>query len=123
VLSRYKAVFFDVGGTLLRVEPSVGEVYAIYAFKGSAEELNQLFQKEWNNLGGIESLGKKSGEQHERNFWKSLVFQVFEHSGGLESFENYFEIIYEIFERKDHWHVFDDVTGSDLLRKLKQLLG
>jgi len=39
VLSKYKAVLFDVGGTLLRVEPSVGEVYAIYArpfgFKGS----------------------------------------------------------------------------------------
>ena len=47
MLSKYKAVFFDVGGTLLRVEPSVGEVYAIYArpfgFKGSGKELNQLF--------------------------------------------------------------------------------
>ena len=124
MLSKYKAVFFDVGGTLLRVEPSVGEVYATYArpfgFQGSAEELNQLFQKEWAKLGGIESLGKKSGEQAEMNFWKSLVFNVFEHSGGLENFEHYFEIIYEAFERKDHWHIFDDVISSDLLRKLKQ---
>ena len=124
MLSKYKAVFFDVGGTLLRVEPSVGEVYATYArpfgFQGSAEELNQLFQKEWAKLGGIESLGKKSGEQAEMNFWKSLVFNVFQHSGGLENFEHYFEIIYEAFERKDHWHIFDDVISSDLLRKLKQ---
>ena len=120
MLSKYRAVFFDVGGTLLRVEPSVGEVYAIYArpfgFKGSGKELNQLFHKEWINSGGIESLGKKSGEQAERNFWKSLVFQVFEHSGGLENFENFFEIIYEVFAKKDHWHVFDDVIDSDLLR-------
>ena len=124
MLSKYKAVFFDVGGTLLRVEPSVGEVYAAYArpfgFQGSADDLNQLFQKEWAKLGGIESLGKKSGEQAEMNFWKSLVFNVFEHSGGLEHFEHYFEIIYEAFERKDHWHIFDDVISSDLLRKLKQ---
>ena len=124
MLSKYKAVFFDVGGTLLRVEPSVGEVYATYArpfgFQGSADDLNQLFQKEWAKLGGIESLGKKSGEQAEMNFWKSLVFNVFEHSGGLENFEHYFEIIYEAFERKDHWHIFDDVISSDLLRKLKQ---
>ena len=124
VLSKYKAVLFDVGGTLLRVEPSVGEVYAIYArpfgFKGSGKELNQLFHKEWINSGGIESLGKKSGEQAERDFWKSLVFQVFEHSGGLENFEHYFEIIYEAFARKDHWHVFDDVIGSDILKKLKK---
>ena len=124
MLSKYKAVFFDVGGTLLRVEPSVGEVYATYArpfgFQGSAEELNQLFQKQWTNSGGIESLGEKSGEQVERNFWKRLVFQVFEHSGGLENFENFFEIIYEAFVKKDHWHVFDDVVDSNLLRKLKQ---
>ena len=124
MLSMYKAVFFDVGGTLLRVEPSVGDVYATYArpfgFQGSADDLNQFFQKEWAKLGGIESLGKKSGEQVEMNFWKSLVFNVFEHSGGLENFEHYFEIIYEAFERKDHWHIFDDVISSDLLRKLKQ---
>jgi len=124
VLSKYKAVLFDVGGTLLRVEPSVGEVYAIYArpfgFKGSGKELNQLFHKEWISSGGIESLGKKSGEQAERDFWKSLVFQVFEHSGGLENFEHYFEIIYEAFARKDHWHVFDDVIDSGILEKLKK---
>jgi len=123
VLSKYKAVFFDVSGTLLRVEPSVGEVYATYArpfgFKGSGKELNRLFHKEWINSGGIESLGKKSGEQAERDFWKSLVFQVFEHSGGLENFEHYFEIIYEAFARKDHWHVFDDVIDSGILEKLK----
>jgi putative hydrolase of the HAD superfamily len=124
VLSKYKAVFFDVGGTLLRVEPSVGDVYANYArpfgFQGSAEKLNQLFQKEWTNLGGIESLGKKSGEEEEKKFWNRLVFRVFEHSGGLDSFEDYFEIIYKAFELKDHWHIFDDVIASDLLRKLKQ---
>jgi len=124
VLSKYRAVFFDVGGTLLRVEPSVGDVYANYArpfgFQGSAEELNQLFQKEWTNLGGIESLGKKSGEQEEKKFWERLVSQVFEYSGGLDSFEHYFEIVYKAFEHKDHWHIFDDVIVSGLLRKLKQ---
>jgi putative hydrolase of the HAD superfamily len=124
VLSKYKAVFFDVGGTLLRVEPSVGEVYATYArsfgFKGSAKELNQLFQNEWTNLGGIESLGSRSGKEAERSFWKGLVYQVFEHYGGLENFEDYFEVIYEAFARKDHWHVFDDVISSGILNKLKK---
>ena len=124
MLSKYKAVFFDVGGTLLRVEPSVGDVYATYArsfgFKGSAKELNQLFQKEWTNLGGIESLGNRSGKEAERNFWKGLVYQVFEHYGGLENFEDYFEVIYEAFARKDHWHIFDDVISSGILNKLKK---
>jgi len=117
VLSKYKAVFFDVGGTLLRVEPSVGEVYAIYArpfgFKGSGKELNQLFHKEWVNSGGIESLGKKSGEQAERDFWKSLVFQVFEHSGGLEISN----IISRSFMRRLHVKI----TGMFLMMLLIQV--
>ena len=49
MLSRYKAVFFDVGGTLIQVEPSVGEVYATYArpfgFIGSGAELDRRFRK------------------------------------------------------------------------------
>ena len=49
MLSRYKAVFFDVGGTLLKVDPSVGNVYATYArpfgFIGSPDELDHLFIK------------------------------------------------------------------------------
>ena len=94
VLSKYKAVLFDVGGTLLRVEPSVGEVYAIYArpfgFKGSGKELNQLFHKEWISSGGIESLGKKSGEQAERDFWKSFVFQI---TGTVEKIDAFAELM------------------------------
>ena len=43
MLTKYKAVFFDVGGTLLRVHPSVGEVYSKmargYGFSGSPEEV------------------------------------------------------------------------------------
>jgi len=124
MLSRYKAIFFDVGGTLLRVEPSVGEVYAQHArpfgFRGSGEELDRRFRKEWNEIGGIESLGKKNGEESEKKFWRDLVFQVFEPSGGLNDFEQYFEIVYKAFARKDHWHVFEDVVGSGVFDKLKK---
>ena len=124
MLSRYKAVFFDVGGTLLRVEPSVGEVYAKYArpfgFTGSGEELNRRFRKEWSDSGGIESLGKKSGEEAEKKFWRNLVFQVFKSSDGLTDFEHYFEVVYEAFSRKDHWRVFEDVVSSGILNKLKK---
>ena len=124
MLSRYKAVFFDVGGTLLKVDPSVGNVYATYArpfgFIGSPDELDHLFKKEWNKSGGIASLDQKSGQKVERKFWRDLVFQVFEPSGGLNDFERYFEIVYEAFARKDHWHVFNDVANSDIFEKLKK---
>ncbi len=124
MLSQYKAVFFDVGGTLLRVEPSVGEVYATHArpfgFNGSGDDLDHQFKKEWRTAGGIESLGNKTGEQEEKKFWRDIVFRVFEPHGGLNNFEHYFETVYEAFARKDHWHVFEDVMDSGIFDKLKK---
>jgi len=123
MLTGYKAVFFDVGGTLLRVHPSVGEVYARYArafgFTGSPGDVDAEFRRQWKAVGGIESLGRQSGLTIEKAFWRDLVRRVFEHCGGLEDFAGYFEEIYEAFRRKEHWRVYEDVQESDLLGKLK----
>jgi putative hydrolase of the HAD superfamily len=123
MLKNYKAVFFDVGGTLLRVHPSVGDVYAThardYGFTGSAEDLNREFKQEWSNMGGMESLGTQKGLEVERAFWKELVRRVFESHGGLKEFDRYFDHIYDVFRSKESWRVFEDVTESGLLNQLK----
>ena len=123
MLKNYKAIFFDVGGTLLRVHPSVGDVYAThardYGFTGSPDDLNREFRQEWSNMGGMESLGQQKGLEVERAFWKELVRRVFEKHGGLEHFDRYFEHIYDVFRSKESWRVFEDVTGSGLLDQLK----
>lgn len=124
MLKKYKAVFFDVGGTLLRVHPSVGEVYAELArshgFKGSPDEVDRQFRLQWKKIGGIESLGCQSGIEIERKFWRDLVFHVFEHFGGLQDFETYFELVYEAFRNKDRWRVYEDVLDSGILQTLKR---
>ena len=123
MLKNYKAVFFDVGGTLLRVHPSVGDVYATHArdfgFTGSADDLNREFRQEWSNMGGIESLGKQKGAEVERAFWKELVRRVFASHGGLAEFDRYFDHIYDVFRSGDSWRVYDDVTESGLLGQLQ----
>jgi putative hydrolase of the HAD superfamily len=123
MLKNYKAVFFDVGGTLLRVHPSVGDVYAThardYGFTGSAEDLNREFRQEWKKMGGMESLGTQKGLEVERAFWKELVRRVFESHGGLKEFDRYFDHIYDVFRSKESWRVFEDVTESGLLDQLK----
>ena len=123
MLKHYKAVFFDVGGTLLRVHPSVGDVYATHArdfgFTGSPDDLNREFRQEWSNMGGMESLGQQKGLDIERAFWRELVRRVFEKHGGLEDFDHYFERIYNVFLKKENWRVFEDVTESGLLDQLK----
>lgn len=124
MLKKYKAVFFDVGGTLLRVHPSVGEVYTelarSYGFLGAPDEVDRQFRLQWKKIGGIESLGRQSGMTIEKKFWRDLVFQVFEHFGGLRDFETYFEQVYEAFRKKDCWRVYEDVLDSGILETLKR---
>ena len=123
-LTPFKAVFFDVGGTLIRVHPSVGDVYARHArpfgYSGSVEVLNDGFRAQWKKMGGIESLGDKSGAEAERNFWRELVFEVFKPLGGLDRFEEYFDLIFEEFRKKSNWRVYEDVIKSEILETLKK---
>jgi putative hydrolase of the HAD superfamily len=123
-LSSFKAVFFDVGGTLIHVHPSVGEVYARHArpfgYSGNAEVLNDGFRMQWKKMGGIESLGHQSGAEAERKFWYTLVYRVFEPLGGLDRFEEYFDLIFEVFREKDNWQIYEDVIESKILETLKE---
>jgi len=123
-LSKFKAVFFDVGGTLLRVHPSVGEVYARHAvafgFHGTAEGLDKQFRISWKKSGGLESLGTRSGKEVERTFWYDLVFEVFRPFGGLRAFDSYFELIYKVFQSGESWRVYDDVVKSNILAELRR---
>lgn len=122
-LSKYKAVFFDVGGTLLKVHPSVGAVYARearpFGYRGSAQALDVGFRAQWKAAGGIESLDGQKGREVEKKFWKDLVRQVFEPSGGLERFDEFFDRVYRLFEKKDSWRVFEDVDCSRIFERLK----
>lgn len=123
-LSSYKAVFFDVGGTLLHVHPSVGDVYARHArpfgYSGSAQALNDGFRIQWKKMGGIESLGSQSGAKAERAFWRTLVYEVFQPLGGLDRFEEYFDLIFEAFREKSNWRIYEDVIESKILDTLKK---
>jgi putative hydrolase of the HAD superfamily len=123
-LSPFKAVFFDVGGTLIRVHPSVGDVYARHArpfgYSGSVEVLNEGFGAQWKKMGGIESLGDQSGAVAERKFWRELVYEVFKPLGGLDQFEEYFDLIFEEFREKSNWRVYEDVIESEILETLKK---
>jgi len=122
-LSKYRAVFFDVGGTLLKVHPSVGAVYArearAFGYSGSAEALDTGFRAQWKAAGGIESLDGQSGPAVERRFWKNLVREVFEPSGGLRNFDEYFDRVYNLFISKDSWRVFEDVERSAIFERLR----
>ncbi len=100
-----RAVFFDVGGTLMRPYPSVGAVYAaiasFYGITASADDMERAFRESWAAL-------KRPGLTVSRkDWWRELVFRTL----GQEN-QACFDELFETFARPDVWRVFPDVEET-----------
>ena len=115
---RFKAVFFDAGGTLFEPNPPVGVTYAETARKFgchvSADELETRFRNEWEKKDQNPHL---HGPVMERQWWYDLVKEVFDPFGGVPQFEDFFSELHDLFARPDYWQLFPEVDG--VLQKLK----
>jgi REG-2-like HAD superfamily hydrolase len=105
-----RALFFDVGGTLLRPWPSVGTVYASVANRhgmtATTEGLERAFRESWAAL-------KRPGLTVSRkDWWREVVFRTL----GREN-QACFEELYEIFAHAGAWQIFPDV--EDTLREAR----
>ena len=116
-----KAIFFDAGGTLFRVHPSVGRVYArvakSYGARVDSVKLEKIFRDEFNHRDGITSLGVHTTEKGEKLWWRCLVHDVFQKVGGVPRFDEFFEELYELFARPEVWRLYPEVKG--MLGRLK----
>lgn len=119
---KLRAIFFDAGGTLFRPFPSVGEIYARTAHRFGADcdpqKLEAEFYSAWQKRGGLSSLGEKTSEAKERAWWQSLVREVFESSGGVPDFDQFFETLHRSFEEKHLWEIYPEVC--DVLSEIKR---
>jgi putative hydrolase of the HAD superfamily len=102
------AVTFDVGGTLIRPWPSVGDVYAGVAAKHghhdiSPDVLNERFAAAWR---GLEQF------QHGRDEWAALVDQVFDGLTDQPPSTSFFPEIFTQFGEPEAWRIFDDVKPA-----------
>ena len=100
-----RAVFFDVGGTLLRPWPSVGTIYAAVACRHglscAADQMERAFRESWAAL-------KRPGLTVSRkDWWRELVFRTL----GQEN-EACFRELFEQFARAEAWQVFPDVEET-----------
>ncbi len=106
--SDIQAVTFDVGGTLLHPEPSVGHVYARVARQHGGPELdpgllNQRFQAAWRDAQPF---------THGRDDWQQLVDRVFQALLPRPPSSTFFPELYEEFARSSAWNVFPDVIPT-----------
>jgi putative hydrolase of the HAD superfamily len=100
-----RAVFFDIGGTLLRPYPSVGAIYASVASRHgivtSANEMERAFRQSWTTL-------KRPGLTVSRkDWWRELVFKTLEQEN-----EACFEVLFKTFASPNAWQVFPDVEDT-----------
>ncbi|MBI5094478.1 MAG: HAD-IA family hydrolase [Candidatus Hydrogenedentes bacterium] len=112
---RYEAVLFDAGNTLLRVEPSVGEIYSDTARRhgvnARAEDIERHFRVVFAERDG--DLVNYTSEAAEREWWRNVVHTVFDRAGCRADFgsrfEEFFGELHNLFLDSSVWRVFEDV--------------
>jgi putative hydrolase of the HAD superfamily len=113
-----KAVLFDAGNTLLRVERSVGEIYAgaatAFGVYADPTEIDARFREVFKERDG--DLCNYTSEDTERLWWRMLVETVFERAGCLDAFgkrfDAYFTELHALFAQENNWRVFDDTAPT-----------
>jgi len=107
---RLRAVFFDVGGTLIHQWPSVGEIYARVAARHGIhrqpDELERRFHDSWR------ALKRAKLTVSRKTWWRQLVFRTLG-----EDNEGCFEELFEFFAHAEAWRIYPDVMET--LREIR----
>lgn len=106
--SAIEAVTFDVGGTLIAPNPSVGGIYARVAARNGATGLSE----EILGLRFAEAWQQARPFPHGRADWAQLVDRVFAGLVAEPPSETFFPELYSEFARAEAWRVFDDVVPT-----------
>jgi putative hydrolase of the HAD superfamily len=105
-----RALFFDVGGTLLHPFPSVGAVYASVAGRHgittTADAMERAFRQSWS------ALRRPGLTVSSEEWWRDLVFRTL---GQVN--QACFEELFRTFARPDVWRVFPG--AEEILREAR----
>jgi putative hydrolase of the HAD superfamily len=119
-----KAVFFDAAGTLIKPARSVGESYAAIAAKHGKEvsstNITERFRTCFDAAPRLAFPGatEDTVAALERDWWKSLVAQVFEPWSPFVRFEEYFAELFAYFASPNAWTLYPEVLET--LTSLKE---
>jgi putative hydrolase of the HAD superfamily len=112
-----RAVFFDIGGTLIEPWPSVGAVYARvgmrHGFHADPSRMESAFRLAWKQ-GKDQTAGGGLGSS-DKQWWRRLVFAALDNlSLDADPIRRtaYFEDLFGEFARPDAWRMFDDVEPT-----------
>ena len=110
-----KAIFFDAAGTLVHLNGSVGDHYALVAREVgldlNAHELDRAFATAWKQMPARAAVDGPR-EDDDKGWWRDLVDRVLDdvvpQLGELDR-DNFFEVAYEHFAEAGVWQLYPDV--------------
>ncbi|MBX3235136.1 MAG: HAD-IA family hydrolase [Nitrospiraceae bacterium] len=123
----YQVVFFDAAGTLFHIQGSVAEIYLHHAerhgFKKTGESLNAIktaFTRAFSEAPPpVFAVHEPAAiKQSERLWWFDIVHNVFYRVGMFEGFDDFFEEVFEVFERPETWRLYPETLT--VLKTLKE---
>ena len=125
----FRCIAFDAVGTLIFAKPSVSVAYteigARFGSRHSAEQVKGRLAEAMRRAGelSVARFGEadRTDEEHEREFWRRVVFDVLPDVGEPEVC---FTELFEHFARPESWRCFADVgpTLRELERRGYQVL-
>src|SRR6266404_5920304 len=106
-----KAIFFDAAGTLFTVNGSVGDIYA------------RLAREHGKDFAAAPPMAFPDASPTqipalEKQWWKTLVQDVFSSLGAFPRFEEYFAALFEFFARAEAWKLYPETIET--LAQLKE---
>jgi putative hydrolase of the HAD superfamily len=120
-MNEIQVVFFDVGGTLVELNGSVGDIYGRFARRYGIDRepaaMTDAFSRSFREQPPLAfPRGTPEDELHglERDWWRRLVLDVIP---GVPQFDDFFSEVYEFFREREAWRLFDDAIPT--LAKLK----
>jgi putative hydrolase of the HAD superfamily len=116
-VSDIRAVFFDVGGTLITPWPSVGAVYArvgaVHGFHAAPEAMETAFRAAWKRC--KQTANGRALFTSDKSWWRQLVYEAMDElalDANPDRRAAYFDDLFASFARADAWRIFDDVVAT-----------
>ena len=123
-------IFFDAAGTLLTVNGSVGERYAVlareYGKDVAPHEIETGFRRSFPNAPPLAFPGVPAAKlaELEHAWWRAVVRDVFAGFGPFPRFDAYFDALYAAFAQPEAWRLYPETRATlDTLRDRGYRLG
>lgn len=122
-----KAIFFDAGGTLLYIHPSVGKVYADVTremgVELSDERIETRLHEIWEEYAPTNCVREgdyRASDERDRNMWKEFLRRLYDDLEPLQQleFDEWFENVFDRFGEPGTFQLYDE--SMETIRRLKQ---